>query len=225
MSNLNLSDINVYAAHTYDRQHILEIDMKINDTLQPIDVSSSNDDLFEEWTVDRDTAFEIGWDLTIVNKLQNLFLKQLNNQRKNEYRFTSIRFPIDEETQELIYFPVYIVDYQYHNRSLQCLINGRTGHVAGLRQFSRLKVKSIESNQIQFCVVLGHGSHFRNYLSCLYYVLCFGCFICLLYICSTFCCDAIFVTFYGINVSFCKYCCFTNRQIYSRLFSSLSRKT
>jgi hypothetical protein len=116
--------------------------MKINDTLQSIDESLSNNDLIEEWTVDRDTAFEIGWNLMILNKLQDLFLKQLNKQRKkNEYRFTSIRFPINQETQELIYFPVYIVDYQYHNRQLQCLINGRTGHVAGLRQFSQLKVK------------------------------------------------------------------------------------
>jgi hypothetical protein len=81
-----------------------------------------------------------------VKKLQNLFLEQLNQQRKKEYRFTSIRFPINEETQELIYFPVYIVEYQYLNRQWQCLINGRTGHVAGSRQFSQLKVNIIESN-------------------------------------------------------------------------------
>jgi hypothetical protein len=121
--------------------------MKINDSLQPIDVSSLNNDIIEEWTVDRDTAFEIGWDLTIIKKIQNLFLKQLNKQRKNEYRFISIRFPVDKETQELIYFPVYIIDCQYQNRQLQCLINGRTGQVAGLRQFSQLKVRSISNKK------------------------------------------------------------------------------
>ena len=149
LSNINLSNILVYAAHIYDRQHILEIDMKIDDKLQPIDGTSNlNDDRVEEWTVDRDTAFEIGWNLTIVKKLQSLFLQQLNQQRKKEYQFTSMRFPIDEETQELIYYPVYIVDYQYRNRQLQCLINGRTGEVAGLRQFSRLKVNSTSQSNL-----------------------------------------------------------------------------
>lgn len=146
LSNINLSNILVYAAHTYDRQHIVEIDMKVDDKLQSIDRTSiANDDRAEEWTIDRDTAFEIGWNLTIVKKLQSLFLQQLNQQQKKEYQFTSMRFPIEEETQELIYYPIYIVDYQYRNRQLQCLINGRTGEVAGLRQFSRLKVNSISA--------------------------------------------------------------------------------
>jgi len=131
--------------------------MKINDSLQPIDFSSLNDDMIEEWTVDRDTAFEIGWDLTIVKELQNRFLKELNKQRKNEYRFSSIRFPIDKETQELIYFPVYIIECQYQNRQLQSLINGQTGQVAGLRQFSQSKVRSISNkknfNSLMFCLI------------------------------------------------------------------------
>ncbi|CAF1600129.1 unnamed protein product [Rotaria sp. Silwood1] len=143
LSNIHLSNINVYAAHTYDRQHILEIDMKINDTLQPIDVLLLNHDIIEEWTIDRDTAFEIGWDLTIVNIIQNLCIKKLTREKKDEYRITSIHFGTDNEIQELIYFPVYIVDYQYRNKQLQCLINGRTGKVAGLRQFSRLKVTAL----------------------------------------------------------------------------------
>ncbi|CAF3516346.1 unnamed protein product [Adineta steineri] len=139
LPNINLSDINVYAAHNYDRQHILEIDMKTNESLESIDISSLNSNLIEEWTVDRDTAFEIGWDLQIVKKIQDMCIKELNKQRKGEYRITSIRFPINKEIQKLIYFPVYTIDYQYRNRQLQCLINGRTGQVAGLRQFSRLK--------------------------------------------------------------------------------------
>ncbi|CAF3698432.1 unnamed protein product [Rotaria sordida] len=143
LSNINLSDINVYAAHTYDRQHILEIDMKINDTLQSIDDLSLNNNIIEEWTIDQDTAFEIGWDLTIVNIIQNLCLKKLKQQKNDEYRITSIRFRTDNEIQKLIYFPVYIVDYQYRNKQLQCLINGRTGKVAGLRQFSRLKITAL----------------------------------------------------------------------------------
>jgi hypothetical protein len=143
LANISLSDINVYAAHTYDRQHILEIDIKTNDSLQRIEDSSLNDDLIEEWTIDRDTAFEIGWDLTILNQIQELCIKELNKKRKDVYRITSLRFPIAKETQELIYFPVYIANHQYRNRQLQYLINGRTGQVAGLRQFSRLKVRLI----------------------------------------------------------------------------------
>ena len=154
LPNVNISDINVYAAHTYDRQHILDIDMKANDALQPINVSSLGDDVLEEWTVDRETAFEIGWDLQIIPTVQDLCLKELNKQKKDEYRITSIRFPIDRETQQLIYFPVYVVDHQYRNRQTQCLINGRTGKIAGLRQFSRLKVKryvSSTSRSFRYC--------------------------------------------------------------------------
>jgi len=200
--------------------------MKINDSLQVIDVSSLNDDIIEEWTVDRDTAFEISWHLTIVNKIQNLFLKELNKQRKNEYKFTSIRFSIDKETQELIYFPVYIIDYQYQNRQLQCLINGRTGQVAGLRQFSQLKVRLISNKKENIVLsTLGNGSNYWNYLSCLYYVICFYFFICFLCDYSTFCCHTISFTFNWNNISYCDDRCFTNRKIYSRLFTFLSRKT
>lgn len=200
LSNINLSDILVYAAHTYDRQHILEIDMKIDDTLKPIDstLGLSDTDLVEEWTIDRDTAFEIGWNLTIVKKLKDLFLQQLNQQRKKEYQFTSIRFPIVEETQELVYFPVYVVDYQYRNRQLQCLINGRTGHVAGLRQFSRLKVLFLSHsfNQLSSCfVLLGNGFNSRCYLSGLSDVIRFFNFICLLCCHSSVCHRPVFPIF------------------------------
>ncbi|CAF1548361.1 unnamed protein product [Adineta ricciae] len=143
VANVNLSNVNVYAAHAYDRQHILEIDMKTNDSLEPINSSLTNDDILEEWTVDRDTAFEIGWDLQIIPKVQELCLKQLKQQKKDEYRITSIRFPIVQETQQLVYFPVYVVEYQYRDKQLQCLINGRTGQVAGFRQFSRLKIAAL----------------------------------------------------------------------------------
>ncbi|CAF1137248.1 unnamed protein product [Rotaria magnacalcarata] len=143
LPNVDLSDINVYAAHNYDRQHIVEIDMKIDDTLQSIDISSLNNDIIDEWTIDRDTAFEIGWDLVIVNEIQNLSIKKLTEHKKDEYRITSIRFRTENEIQKLVYFPVYIVDYQYGNRQFQCLINGRTGKVAGSRQFSRLKITAI----------------------------------------------------------------------------------
>lgn len=150
LKDLDLNDIYVYAAHIYDRQHMIEIDLKKNESLQPLDrFSMFNDDLVGEWTVDRDTAFEIGWDMTVVNKLQDLCLEKLNRQKKGNYRITSVRFPIKEETQELIYLPVYVVDYQYLDRQLQCLINGRTGQVAGLRQFSQTKVKNrCEKNRI-----------------------------------------------------------------------------
>ena len=141
LTNVHLSDVNVYAAHTYDRQHILEIDMKKDAPAQALDAQDSTDDSIEQWTVDRDTAFEIGWDLTVVNHIQDLCVKELKKKKKGEYRISSIRFPIERETQELIHFPVYIVDYQYHDRPSQALINGRTGKVAGLRQFSRAKVR------------------------------------------------------------------------------------
>ena len=136
-----MSDVNVYAAHTYDRQHILEIDMKKDGPAQALEVQASTDESIEEWTVDRDTAFEIGWDLTVVNHLQDLCVQELKKKKKGEYRISSIRFPIERETQELIYLPVYVVDYQYRKRQSQALINGRTGKVAGLRQFSRAKVR------------------------------------------------------------------------------------
>ena len=141
LTDIHMSDVNVYAAHTYDRQHIIEIDMKKDGPAQALDVQASTDESIEEWTVDRDTAFEIGWDLTVVNHLQDLCVQELKKKKKGEYRISSIRFPIERETQELIYLPVYVVDYQYRKRQSQALINGRTGKVAGLRQFSRAKVR------------------------------------------------------------------------------------
>lgn len=141
LPNVDLSNINVYAAHNYDRQHTLDIDMKIDDPLQSIDTLTTSNDNMEEWTIDRDTAFEIGWDLTIVDTIQNLCIKRLMEHKKDEYRITSIRFRTENEIQQLIHFPVYVVDYQYRNKQYQCLINGRTGKIAGIRQFSRLKVQ------------------------------------------------------------------------------------
>ena len=144
MKNVQLSDINVYAAHVYDRQHILEIDLKTKNQVTELNPSTVDDELIDEWTIDRDTAFEIAWDLSIVKQVQDLCVKQLTTRKKGKYQITSVRFPIDEETEELIYFPVYLVDFMYRNRPFQCIINGRTGQVAGLRQFSESKVKSSE---------------------------------------------------------------------------------
>ncbi|CAM4786427.1 unnamed protein product [Rotaria magnacalcarata] len=110
--------LNVYAAHNYDRQHILEIN---NDSLQPIDDLSLTNDVIEEWTIDRDAAFEIGWNLTRVNLIQNLCLKQFTKQGKDKYHIISIRLFTDEETQTLICFPFYIIDYEYRNKKLQFL--------------------------------------------------------------------------------------------------------
>ena len=151
LKNLDLTDVNVYAAHEYDRQHLMEIDPKKTDSLQPLNV---DENAVDDWTVDRDTAFEIGWDLSVVNTLQDLCLQALNRQKKAQYRITSVRFPIREETQELIYLPVYVVDYQYRDRQLQCLINGRTGKVAGLRQFSQTKVNRCSRSSRRFSIFL-----------------------------------------------------------------------
>jgi hypothetical protein len=138
--NVHLSNINVYAAHKYDRQHILDINMERDLLIEKFVPSVIDADIIDEWTIDRDTAFEIGWDSTIVNIVHELCEKQLNQSRKADYRITSIRFPIIQETQELTYFPVYVVDYEYSRQQKQCLINARTGQVAGSREFSQTKV-------------------------------------------------------------------------------------
>lgn len=149
LTDIQLSDVNVYAAHTYDRQLIIEIDMKKDAPVQALDAQASTDESVEQWTVDQDTAFEIGWDLTVVNHIQDLCVEELKKKKKGEYRISSIRFPIERETRELIHFPVYVIEYQYRDRQAQVLINGRTGRVAGLRQFSRTKVRRMCSPRLQ----------------------------------------------------------------------------
>lgn len=147
LDDIQLSDINVYAAHVYDREHMLELNIKTEQSSIELDPTKIDENLVDEWTIDRNTAFEIAWDLTIINKVQDLCIKKLNKQKRGEYQITSIRFPIQKETQEMIYFPIYVTELSYAGRNYQYLINGRTGQVSGQRQFSSSKVLSFLSLQ------------------------------------------------------------------------------
>jgi hypothetical protein len=152
LKNVEINDVLVYAAHQYDRQHVLDLAFQGGESLEELDPSTADDQMIDQWTIDRDTAFEIGWDLHVVESIQNRCIEELRRNKRGQYRITSIRFPIKKETQDMIYLPVYTIDYQYRQRNCQCLINGRTGHVAGIREFSRYKVRTNIESARTLCV-------------------------------------------------------------------------
>lgn len=74
MSNLLLTDLNIYAAQTLDRDHLSQLDVFFDDRKL---VSFDKDDKhIEEWTVDQGTAFDIGWDLAVVPRLTDICIQE-----------------------------------------------------------------------------------------------------------------------------------------------------
>lgn len=66
---VDLDDVNIYAAQTYDRYHVNQLDVSFrSQTIKSMEVDA---DSIDQWTVDQDTAFLIGWDLQIVPTLKN----------------------------------------------------------------------------------------------------------------------------------------------------------
>jgi hypothetical protein len=74
MNNISLNDLNIYAAQTLDRYHLNHLNISF-DNQQIVDINNQEKDI-EQWTVDNDTAFQIGWDLQIVPQIQQLCIQQ-----------------------------------------------------------------------------------------------------------------------------------------------------
>ena len=81
-SNVSLTDINVYAAQTLDRYHLNQLDISFVDH-SLVNLRTEEKDL-EQWTVDEQTALQIGWDLNIIPRLKHLAVEQAK-----EVSFTS----------------------------------------------------------------------------------------------------------------------------------------
>ncbi|CAF2934855.1 unnamed protein product [Rotaria sp. Silwood2] len=97
----------------------------------------------DQWTVDRDTTFQIGWDLNIVPQIKHLCVqhsKQLYPQYTT-HQVKSFHFDIYSKKERLLYYPIYVINYQYGSQSnFTCLVDGVTGQVVGDRQYSMTKV-------------------------------------------------------------------------------------
>jgi len=53
----------------------------------------------------------------------------------------SFHFDINRKKEGLLYYPIYVINYQYGSQSnFTCLVNGITGEVIGDRQYSITKV-------------------------------------------------------------------------------------
>ncbi|CAF0766885.1 unnamed protein product [Rotaria sp. Silwood1] len=141
INNLSLHDINIYAAQTLDRYHLNKLNISFHNQ-NIVNLNCKENDV-EQWTVDRDTTFQIGWDLNIVPQIKHLCVqnsKQLYPQY-NTYQVKSFHFDIYSKQERLLYYPIYVVNYQYGSQSnFTCLVDGITGQVIGDRQYSMTKV-------------------------------------------------------------------------------------
>jgi poly(A) polymerase Pap1 len=74
MNNISLNDINISATQTLDRYHLNKLNISFNNQ-QIVNLNNEEKDI-EEWTVDQDTAFHIGWDLNIIPQIKHLCIQQ-----------------------------------------------------------------------------------------------------------------------------------------------------
>ncbi|CAF2394323.1 unnamed protein product [Rotaria sp. Silwood2] len=141
INNLSLHDVNIYAAQTLDRYHLNKLNISFHNQ-NVVNLNYQEDDI-EQWTVDRDTTFQIGWDLNIVPQIKHLCVqhsKQLYPQYTT-HQVKSFHFDIYSKKERLLYYPIYVINYQYGSQSnFTCLVDGVTGQVVGDRQYSMTKV-------------------------------------------------------------------------------------
>ena len=70
MKNFTLTDVNIYASQTLDRYHLNSLNISFeNEQLRNLNNEEKD---IEQWTVDKDTAFHIGWDLNIIPQIKHL---------------------------------------------------------------------------------------------------------------------------------------------------------
>lgn len=74
MNNIYLNDINIYATQTLNWYYLGNLNISF-DNNQIINLNDQKEHV-EEWTVDKDTDFHIGWDLNIIPEIQYLCIEQ-----------------------------------------------------------------------------------------------------------------------------------------------------
>lgn len=89
LENLTLKNLNIYAAQTLDRYHLNNLNISFDD--KSIVNLNNQENNIEQWTVDKDTAFHIGWDLTIVPQIK--FIS--NQQAKQVFSFSFFQYSIE----------------------------------------------------------------------------------------------------------------------------------
>ncbi|CAF4001415.1 unnamed protein product, partial [Rotaria sp. Silwood2] len=141
IDNVYLNNINIYAAENLDTYHVQALDISFdNAQLQDL---TQNDNIIEKPTIDQETAFNNAWILIIKSLLENMCLEQAKKvyPRFDELRIDSLHLKIISKQERLLYYPVYIINYNYKSQiKYTCLFDGLTGHIAGDRQYSIIKV-------------------------------------------------------------------------------------
>ncbi len=141
MNNFSLTDINIYASQTLDRYHLNKLNISFDNQII-VNLNNQEKDI-EQWTVDKDTAFHIGWDLNIVPQIKHLCDQQATQvyPQYNNHQTKSFHFDIKQKKERLLYYPIYVINYQYGSQiDFTCLVDGITGQVTGDRQYSMTKV-------------------------------------------------------------------------------------
>ncbi|CAF1477172.1 unnamed protein product, partial [Rotaria sordida] len=126
---------------TLDRDHLAQLDVSFDDRKL---VSFNKDDKHvEEWTVDRETAFHIGWDLLIVPQLKNICIQHAREIYGDfdDCHIDRFHLEIESKQERLLYYPVFVITYAHGPHSdYRCLVDGCTGRAIGERQYSLIKV-------------------------------------------------------------------------------------
>jgi poly(A) polymerase Pap1 len=90
INNISLNDVNISASQTLDRYHLNKLNISFNNN-ELVNLNNEEDNI-EQWTVDKETALHIGWDLTIVPQIKNLFIQQAKQVCLNINRFRKKTF-------------------------------------------------------------------------------------------------------------------------------------
>ncbi|UJR29533.1 hypothetical protein I4U23_010750 [Adineta vaga] len=140
LNKISLIDMNIYACQTLDRYHLNKLNISFENN-QIINLNNQEKDI-EQWTVDKDTAFQIGWDLNMVPQTKQILTQQAQQVYPyySNMKIDSFHFDINTKKERLLYYPIYIINYEYGSTDFTCLIDGITGRVEGDRQYSMLKV-------------------------------------------------------------------------------------
>lgn len=83
INSLSVLNVNVYAAQNLDRAHLNSLQISI--TNYPIVTLNNQSDDLEQWTVDKDTAFQIGWDQNIVPRVKQTLIQQAQQVSSDDH--------------------------------------------------------------------------------------------------------------------------------------------
>lgn len=141
LDRIGLNNVNIYAAESFDKYHIQKLDVSFDD-VELVDLNDEHRSI-EQSTVDQTVAFDHAWIMIIKPLLENMCIEEAKKiyPKFEEARIDSFHLTITSKQERLLYYPIYMIGYKYKSDIyFTCLFDGLTGHIAGDRQYSALKV-------------------------------------------------------------------------------------